>query len=192
MSTRVGDLRSRTLIVAVALGLLVDAVLWLVSDDSLAGHLETMRSTGWTAIAGLSLALAMSPLARATGRDLGALRRGFGVAAAVAGAAHAAIVLSGPWIDDVTFLLYEPQYRAGATTLAILSILAMTSFSPVLRVLRLKHWRDLHFLAYVAMLSSVHHVALSSHASVWWLIGIGAVASLLLAVRGPLRLLRGR
>jgi methionine sulfoxide reductase heme-binding subunit len=89
-------------------------------------------------------------------------RRTLGLLAFCAGTAHAIYTTSSPLVEDLTHLYYEPHLRAGATVLAILTILAATSFPARFAV---REWKALHRLVYAAALLAILHIALSSHAT---------------------------
>lgn len=171
------------MLAVVALVCAVDATIFALAEDTLAAHVYALRASGWIAFSSLLVSLVFSPLSRFLGRNTSALRRGFGLGAFAGATWHASAALLGPLIPDPALLWYEPLYRAGSTTFVILLFLALTSFDAVNRRLRVRNWHDLHFLAYVAVLTTFHHAALSSHVSVAWLIRVSLVIALLLGVR---------
>ena len=159
------------------------------------------RATGWTAAALLAASLAVTPLTSRRRRER--WRRGLGVGAAVAALAHGSLALAGPLRDAWPAALTWPSYRAGAVALGILTVLLVTSFPSVVRRFRLRVWKPIHRLAYVAVLLVALHVLRSPFAEVAPAIGYASLAVLLLAwrlvrlarrgaARGPLRADRQR
>ncbi|MCB9647586.1 MAG: ferric reductase-like transmembrane domain-containing protein [Deltaproteobacteria bacterium] len=141
--------------------------------------------TGWLAAVLLVASLTVSLVARRA-------RRPLGLAAAGAAALHAGWSVAQGWVTPAA-LITEPQLRSGATALAILLLLTLTSWPSVVASLRLGHWRPLHRASYAAAALVVHHVALSSRAPLWGLAALaGAIASLLAirVVRGVRRTAR--
>lgn len=145
----------------------------LTFDYDLERDLWLSRASGWSALGALLLSLSMTPLGRLAA-GIGrltidraiwpALRRNLGIAAATLGLLHAAINVLGyldfAWGAIVTL----PYLRAGLVTLAILVPLLVTSFPRVTRGLRVRLWKPLHRLAYVAALFAFQHVFLAPFA----------------------------
>ncbi|HTU58257.1 MAG TPA: ferric reductase-like transmembrane domain-containing protein, partial [Polyangiales bacterium] len=131
----------------------------------------------------LSAALCVSPFSRWL-RESSKLRRALGLAAAGAALFHAEVGLwSGPL--NVSEQLDDPQLRFGFGALAVLGLLAVTSFPGAVTALKLRSWKELHRLAYVAWICALLHGLLSPYA---WVRGLCAVAVVVLAL-APLRLL---
>ena len=142
-------------------------------DYALTRELTLIRGTGYAALAALVLALAMTP-AIALARRVNALapasalfpalRRSYGLCAAGLGALHATAVLL-TYLRDVPMVVFErPFFRSGLLALLVLGLLALTSFPRVVGLLRLRLWRHLHRLAYVAAALVFHHLLLSPFA----------------------------
>lgn len=112
----------------------------------------------------LAAALLVASLAASVVRGRRPARRPLGLAAAGAAALHAGWAWAEGWVLP-TALISEPQLRSGATALAILTLLTLTSWPLVVASLRMGHWRLLHRAVYAAALLVLHHAALSSHAS---------------------------
>lgn len=148
-------------------------------------ELFAARATGYLALIFLLAALAVSPIARVTGWAAASprLRRSLGLASAALAFAHAAYVWSTPLVIEALQLVAEPQLRAGATALAILLVLALTSFPLITRAVRVRLWKPLHRLAYAAAAISVHHLALSPEAPPWAIAAAASGLALLLLAR---------
>lgn len=169
---------------AVLVAAIADVVIVATAPSSpLSAELAIAKGTGWVGLVALAATLGATLVGAVFEVRVAPWRRAFGIAAAVGGGIHAALTISTPLVPSIELLIYEPMFRAGATTLVILAALATTSFSAPTRALRIRRWRDLHFLAYVAAVTATHHVALSSHASVGWLVAIAAYFGLALVAR---------
>jgi DMSO/TMAO reductase YedYZ heme-binding membrane subunit len=168
----------------------------VIEPYALARELVWIAGTGQLAFGALALALCVSPLgalAARVGRGpdpglLAALRRALGITAACAALLHAALAL-GTYLADARPALFEvPFLRSGALALAVLTALLATSFPALVRALRIRLWKELHWLAFPALLLALHHQLLSpfaDRARVLW------IAAALFAI-GLLRLLPGR
>lgn len=168
----------------------------LAESYPLARELRWIRGSGQLAFGALGLALCVSPLgalAARLGRGpdpllLAALRRALGITSACAALLHAALVLSTYLADARSAVLDVPFLRSGALALAILVALLATSFPALVRALHVRLWKELHWLAFPALLLVFHHLLLSPFAdrarAVW-------LAAALLVV-GLLRFLPGR
>lgn len=128
------------------------------------------RATGWAAVTALMLALVATPASRllrfATSRHvptarITTLRRSFGVASAWLAAIHGAwtffVYLDASW----SAVSYWPYLRAGVAALAILLALLATSYPRIVRGLRIRLWKPLHRLAYVAAILVFQHLLLA-------------------------------
>ncbi len=144
-------------------GLAVVASVAVTESHGLLRNFAIARGSGWIAIAALAIALCVTPvrtLRRALGwRELAWVhpcRRSFGIAAASCGLIHASFSFAlVPGVRDSLFA--SGWLRAGVGALLLLSALLLTSFSTVLRRLRLQFWNELHWLAYpAAMLAALH------------------------------------
>lgn len=143
----------------------------------LARELWLIRASGYGALGALFLALSMTPLGRLAARAVPgrtmantvpaiwpALRRAFGIAAAWWALAHAAVGLATYLRGSWAAVLDWPHLRAGALALAILAVLLATSFPRLVRLLRVRLWKQLHRLAYVAAIFVFQHLMLSPFA----------------------------
>ncbi len=188
---------ARTSLACAALALAAVAMLTLLEDYALERNLWAMRGTGYAALGALFTALSMTPLERLRSRVaaasipatlLPALRRSFGLTAATLATLHAGIGLL-TWLRETpAAVLEQPVFRAGGLALFVLWLLALTSFPPVVRALRISLWKHLHRLAYAAAFFAFLHLLLSSfapRARTLWLFGA-------LATLGLLRLLPSR
>jgi sulfoxide reductase heme-binding subunit YedZ len=152
-------------------------------------ELAIAHVTGLLAIALLALSLLAGLHPKTISK-----RRTLGLLAFAAALAHAAYTIASPLVEDLSHLFYEPHLRAGATVLLVLAILAITSFPARLRV---REWKALHRLVYVAALLALHHLWLSSHATrlALWLPTLAIAFALLFRVlrsqSARLRALRG-
>lgn len=168
-----------------ALLLSVAAILLFVRGDADAysDNVALARALGYLAFAWLSAALCVSPFARWV-RESSKLRRALGLAAASAALLHAEV---GLWSSPLSVReqLDDPQLRFGFGALAVLGILAVTSFPGAVATLRLRSWKELHRLAYVAWICALLHGLLSPYA---WIRGLFAIAAIVLAL-GLLRFL---
>jgi sulfoxide reductase heme-binding subunit YedZ len=136
-------------------------------------ELVLCRGTGWVALGALLLCLCMTPLGhlarRMAGRsgpapELAVARRALGMASGWLALAHGALVLGTSAQANLAALTSWPHLRAGLIALCLLLALLLTSFGPVVAWLRLRFWKELHRLAYVAALLSLQHVLLSPFA----------------------------
>jgi len=185
--------------VALALGATV-ALVWArvgAADwDALYAHRLT-RSTGWCAVVALLTSLSCSPLRRllrasrmpprvrksAVVSTLAALRRAFGIAAALFATAHGLIGLLLPLRGALLPIWTWTYLRAGLVALAILALLLATSFPRVNRRLRVREFKSLHRLAYAALPFVVLHLALGPFNATWATLVAASVGATLLAVR---------
>jgi DMSO/TMAO reductase YedYZ heme-binding membrane subunit len=160
---------SRWVVWAIYVALMVEvAVAWSCcpgDSDAYSRGWALTRVFGWSALLALCAALCVSPINRLVRLALGGsgsetwsreLRRGFGIAAASAGIVHASLAL-GAVPGTRTGLLDTAQLRAGVAALLILTLLLVTSFRSIVRVLRLRSWKELHRLAYVALPLALLH-----------------------------------
>ena len=94
-----------------------------------------------------------------------AIRRAFGIVSAWLAAVHGTwaflIYLDASW----QAVAYWPYLRAGAVALAILLALLLTSFPRWVRALRIRLWKSLHRLVYVAAILVFQHLLLAPFAS---------------------------
>lgn len=153
-------------------------------------HVRWVRATGWTAIVTLALALSATPvgralerLGRASSTAVSRVRRALGIAAAALASAHLGLALATLLDGSFRRLLDVPWMRAGAVAASILGLLWLTSYPKLVATLRLKHWKVLHRLSYVAGALALQHAVLSPMSSGAWLLGLGAVVLLLAPLR---------
>lgn len=137
--------------------------------------LALCRATGWVGAVSLLLTLLASPLARVA-PGVRQWRRPLGLATAFAATLHAFASLFGPLEDAWRAAWSWPSFRSGLVAWIVLLVLALTSWSRVIRVLHLRHWKELHRLVYVVALLVGLHVLGSSDAPVW--AGVALVALL--------------
>ena len=131
------------------------------------------RGTGWSALVALCLALSATPAGRVLCRLapgarvsawVAAFRRAFGIAAASFALLHAATALGGYLRGAWAAVLSFAYLRAGLVALSILTAMLLTSFPLLVRRLRVRLWKPLHRLGYVAALLVLEHLALSPFA----------------------------
>jgi DMSO/TMAO reductase YedYZ heme-binding membrane subunit len=152
------------LLVLAAVALLAASEHWPVARE-----LVLCRGTGWLALAALLLSLMpFGRVAARFGHDRSALlpvaRRALGMASAWLALIHAALALTTALRWNWAALLSWPHLRAGLTALGALTVLLVTSFGAVVTRLRLRTWKELHRLSYVAALLALQHVLLSPFA----------------------------
>jgi DMSO/TMAO reductase YedYZ heme-binding membrane subunit len=136
-----------------------------------ARQLELTRGSGWVALATLLVSLCCTPVARLTARlghdrrpTFSSLRRALGMTSAWLALLHASIAFAIPLQWNWSAVVHWPHLRAGVTALLVLIVLLATSFTPVSTRLRLKFFKQLHRLGYVAALLSLQHLLLSPFA----------------------------
>jgi len=154
------------------------------SDWTAAAWVGASRASGWVAAALLVAALAASPFG--TGMDprrVKRWRRALGISAALAALVHLAIGLAGPLRDSLATLWTWPSYRAGTLATVILTLLLLTSFPSVVRRLRVRVWKPLHRLAYVAGGLVVLHLLRLPFAPLVGVLVFGAAVGVLLLWR---------
>jgi DMSO/TMAO reductase YedYZ heme-binding membrane subunit len=148
--------------------LLVEAVLvWTSCRGD--GHAYTRgwaltRSMGWTGFVALCAALCITPAAKLISAFVRVhsgwtreLRRAFGLAAGSAAFAHACAALV--FVPGTRGGLFgSTQVRSGVAALLVLVLLYLTSFRSIVRRLRLQFWKELHRVAYVAVVLALVHV----------------------------------
>lgn len=131
------------------------------------------RGTGWTALGALMIALSATPAGRLLARLrpgsqlspwVTAFRRAFGIAAATLALVHAATVLGGYLRGAWAAVLSFSYLRAGLVALVILTVMLATSFPLLVRRLRVRLWKPLHRLGYLAALLVLDHLLLSPFA----------------------------
>ncbi|HET8934447.1 MAG TPA: ferric reductase-like transmembrane domain-containing protein [Polyangiales bacterium] len=153
-------------------------------SDAYSDAVAMVRGLGYLTFVALSAALCISPL-RAWIQESAKLRRALGLSAASGAALHAfAAILNSPLSLRDQFA--DTHLRFGMGAFAVLFVLALTSFPSVVRWMRLRSWKELHRLAYVAWLCALLHALLSPYA---WLVCLLVLASLVLLI-GLLRVRR--
>jgi DMSO/TMAO reductase YedYZ heme-binding membrane subunit len=131
------------------------------------------RGTGWTAVGALMISLSATPVGRLLARLrprsrispwLASFRRAFGIAAAILALLHAAILLGGYLRFAWAAVLSFSYMRVGLVALVILCTMLATSFPPLVQRLRVRLWKPLHRLGYLAALLVLDHLLLSPFA----------------------------
>jgi methionine sulfoxide reductase heme-binding subunit len=179
--------RALGVVLGAAVGALAIVLVSALTDNYAPERLRVLaRGSGWLAALTLLGSLSITPLRAALQRapgvrpaTLAALRRALGISSAGLAAAHAAFSYLGVLHARSALLWSLPQVRAGLCALAILCALTATSFSSVVRRLRMTQWKELHRLAYAALGCVTLHVLLSSFAPrALWISWLAAVTSL--------------
>ena len=130
--------------------------------DAYSDAVAMVRGLGFLAFVALSAALCISPL-RAWIHESAKLRRALGLSAASAAALHAfAAIMNSPL--SLREQLADAHLRFGVGAFAVLFLLALTSFPSVVRWTRLRSWKELHRLAYVAWMCALLHALFSPYA----------------------------
>lgn len=151
----------RWMISLLMLALLV-LVVWIGSAERTLGWVPAVRGSGLVAAAFLGLSLACTPFGRIFGAGVSRWRRSFGLIAAALALLHGIGVTLTPLVPQLVLLWYEPLLRAGVLTLVVLLMMSLSSFP---RRWSPRHWKTLHHLVWIAVLSLLGHVALSPHAN---------------------------
>lgn len=149
--------------------------------------LLALRASGWIPAIALLGAVAASPIARLVPRAaarIGRVRRWLGIAAASLAIVHAIAALAiylpvGAW-DAIARI---PWLRSGAVALAVLIPLLLTSFPALTQRLRVRAWKPLHRLAYVAILLVLHHLLLAPFAPRAWVLAMAGLVAVALSAR---------
>jgi sulfoxide reductase heme-binding subunit YedZ len=166
------------------LGLVCAAALMQGDGHAYSGTVGLTRGVGYVALFALVLALCVTPAMSLVRRftSPSRLRRAFGLAALGCGVMHALFAL-GVVPGGIIAIWREPALRAGVLALLTLALLGITSFPTVVRALHLRHWKELHRLAYVALACTLWHALLQPYAPAFWLLVLAAGCALLLALR---------
>lgn len=166
------------------------AALFVTGDsDAYSTVIAQTRALGYASFLLLSAALCVSPFARWI-RERAQLRRALGLAAAAMTFIHALLaVTSSPLC--LADQLADARLRFGFGAFAVLCVLAITSFPRVVSWSRLRSWKELHRLVYVAWICALLHGLLSPYA---WLRGLCVIAAsvLILAILRWLPRVRSR
>jgi sulfoxide reductase heme-binding subunit YedZ len=135
------------------------------------------RALGYIGLLLLSAVLCVSPFRRWL-RASSKLQRALGLAAASTALIHVEVAV---WSSPLSFAeqLDEPRMRFGFGAFAVLGLLALTSFPAVVAGVRLRSWKELHRLAYLAWICALLHALLSPYA---WLRGLSAIAGVVIAM----------
>ncbi len=147
-----------------------------------------IHETGIWTLRGLLITLAVTPVRRLTGwQGIVRYRRMLGLFTFFYASLHLLFYLwldQGFWWDEIWLDIRErPFITVGMGTFFILSMLALTSPTPVIRRLGGIRWRRLHRLVYVAALGGVIHY--------WWLVKADVTSPVLYAsLLGGLMILR--
>lgn len=161
---------------------------WVWTAWSAASWVGLSRVSGWVAAGLLLASLAASPVGHGgDAKRVKRWRRALGVGAAVSALVHLGIALVGPVRDALDALWTWPTYRAGLLATLILVLLLATSFAATKRI---KVWKPLHRLTYVAGALVALHLLRLPFASVVGLLFFTSALIVLLSWRLLLRLRR--
>ena len=154
-----------------------------------ADAVQAAQASGLLACACLLAALSITPLSALVPRWRGpsarakAVRRTLGMTAAWLGLAHASVAFVSVLEAEPRAVFQTAHLCAGLAALAVLLLLLLTSFPSVVRALRLRAWKELHRLSYVAVLLVAQHVALSAFAERRLVLGLLGMIAVLFATR---------
>jgi sulfoxide reductase heme-binding subunit YedZ len=137
-----------------------------------------VRASGWGALLALLGSLCATPIGRvapylgvpAIAAYVPAFRRALGLTSAALATVHAAVALATYLRDALDLVLELAWTRAGVVGWTILVALAITSFPRVVKLARVRAWKALHRLAYVAALVVLQHVLLAPLAPRGWVL----------------------
>jgi sulfoxide reductase heme-binding subunit YedZ len=153
---------------------------WLrgqITSDQLF-YIRTEQVYGFIAIVYLYVALVISPLSKLVGergwmKNLLFARRGIGVSAAYFATLHAVVALWGQ-IGGLSALALLPDrfvwaFGYGAVALAVLFVMAATSFDKVVKYMTYSRWKLLHRLIYLGGILIILHVwMVGTHVAYGW------------------------
>jgi sulfoxide reductase heme-binding subunit YedZ len=146
--------------------------------------IRAIRATGWIAIAALALSLCATPVGRVVRRIRGRgltvarTRRALGIAAAASALVHLSIAVAAVFANTLDQVFSVPWIRAGASSFAILFALWITSYPVLVRALRVRYWKALHRLAYVALALAWLHALTSPFAARTTFLAVGTAFTL--------------
>lgn len=159
-------------------------------------YIRTQQMFGLLCILYWYMALTISPIGYIIGKHrtkrLEFARRAIGVSAAYFATLHAVIALWGQLggLQEITLLppLFKWSLAGGAVALAVLLIMAATSFDRAISFMTFRKWKWLHRLVYCGLILVVLHI---------WTIGthlaypeVGWIAFIALAILSGLELFR--
>lgn len=158
--------------------------------------LFAVRASGWGALVALALALVASPVGRlaprmklrVSGAYVAASRRALGLTAAALATAHGVLALATYLRPALGSALEIPWVRAGIAGWVILLVLGLTSYPRLVRVARVRAWKPLHRLAYLAGFFAFQHALLAPLAPRGWVLLVLGVTLALAPLRAlPVR-----
>jgi len=151
-------------------------------------QLWVCQISGYCALLSLLASQAMAPLerlGRVSRKTYLRWRRRLGISAAVLASLHAVLVWRTLFGGNAVDPFRETQWaQLGLAAWVLLLILWLTSYSAVVRRLRLKHWAQLHRLAYVAALLALLHGLLAPWSNVYLQLALLSFFLLSVALRG--------
>lgn len=169
------------LALTVALGVVGSLRPWALERE-----LFWLQASGWCAAGALLLALSATPVGRVLPRVrpfVSPFRRALGISAAALATLHGALALRTYLAGSLADLLDITWVRAGLIAWAILLPLWITSYPPLVEKLRVRAWKPLHRLAYVAAFFAFQHALLAPMAPRAWVLGVFGAALAVSALR---------
>ncbi|MDX1564778.1 MAG: ferric reductase-like transmembrane domain-containing protein [Phycisphaeraceae bacterium] len=155
-------------------------MMWLAKISGYAA-LGCLVISQWISPACGIMALARSPVDAALQYHL---RRDFGIAAALLAVVHGSVMGLRSFSDGGWQLIVQkPWLQSGAVALLILLVLWATSYPRVVRLFRLKTWKSLHRLVFVAVGLALFHAISGPHAFVGLLFWLAVAVVLAWGVR---------
>lgn len=159
---------SRFYILLSSVLLSIAVVSWLrlqISSDQLL-YIRTQQAFGLLCVIYWYIALIISPIGYVIGKQrikhVEFARRAIGVSAFYFAFLHGGIALFGQLggIDELQYLpsLFKWSLLGGAIALAILGIMAATSFDAVVKFMTFKRWKWLHRLVYIGGIVAMLHI----------------------------------
>jgi len=167
------------------------AVAWLGNAYPPWRAVRVCQTSGYASLLLLLASLAVAPVLKVSEllrfplqrAAASAFRRRAGISAALLALVHAALALSTYLRDSWDAVLDWSFTRAGLASLIVLALLLGTSFPWAVSLLRLKLWKELHRLAYVAGAFAVLHVLQAPFAPSWRAIAVLSGFLALMALR---------
>ncbi|PHS18151.1 MAG: hypothetical protein COA86_08375 [Kangiella sp.] len=176
--------------------LFILAIIYIISFGSVEEWSVTrnswlVRSVGYAALISFALSFSITPLNKLTsffGRKapqaiLLAFRRAFGIGAACFAIIHAGFVIYLQLESNWSVFIHLPFFRAGLISLFLLLVLLITSFPAMLKLFRVKYWRNLHQLVFVIGIMIIQHVWLSAFVPAWVVLAMLISYSILVLLR---------
>lgn len=154
------------LVSSVLISIMIAAWLRLQIPSTQLFYIRTEQVYGLVAILFWYVALLISPISYVVGKQrikgLLFARRAIGVSAAYFAVLHLAVAIWGQLggVDQLVYLpsLFKWSLAAGGVAVAVLLMMAATSFDVVIRFMTFKRWKLLHRLGYIGGTLAVLHI----------------------------------